>query len=341
MRRDTLELVYARDELADLDAAERRLALRAVVADAGLEPSLVGIIADEIDGYGPISELMRDDRVTDVLINAFDDVWVERAGEMHRTDVAFLDPEQLVTWVERVFARARARVDASFPIADARLEDGSRIHVVLPPISPAGPTVSIRRFPRDRPSLDGLTRMGALTDEQHELLSSAVAAKKTIAIGGATGSGKTTLMNALLGCVAHDERIVTIEETPELRLPHPHTVSLVARPPNLEGAGRVDLSDLVRAALRMRPDRIVVGEVRGAEALDALAAMSTGHQGSMVTIHSRSPDDLMSRFVACALSAGSAPTQQSLERAVSAAIDVVVHLVREGAARRVVAVEHV
>jgi pilus assembly protein CpaF len=339
--RDVLELVYARDELAELDVAERRLALRTVVADAGLEPSLVGFIADEIDGYGPISELMRADRVTDVLINAFDDVWVERDGEMYRTDVAFVDPDQLATWIERVFARARARVDASSPIADARLEDGSRIHVVLPPIAPAGPAVSIRRFPHDRPSLDDLTRMGALTEEQCEYLSSAVAARKTIAIGGATGSGKTTLMNALLSCVDPNERVVMIEETPELRPSHPHAVSLVARPPNLEGAGRVDLSDLVRAALRMRPDRIVVGEVRGGEALDALAAMSTGHHGSMVTIHARSPAEVVARFVSCALSAGAAPTQESLESGVRAAFDVVVHLVCEGGRRRVAAVAEV
>lgn len=199
--------------------------------------------------------------------------------------------------------------------------------------------MSIRRFPRDRPSLAELTRMGALTDGQHELLTAAVATKKTIAIGGATGSGKTTLMNALLSCVDPCERIVTIEETPELLPSHPHVVRLVARSPNLEGGGRVDLSDLVRAALRMRPDRIVVGEVRGSEALDALAAMSTGHRGSMVTIHARSPDDVAARFVSCGLSARGAPNEESLERRTRAAFDVVVHLVREHGARRVAAIE--
>ncbi|MGH2694164.1 MAG: CpaF family protein [Actinomycetota bacterium] len=339
MRRDLLDLVYERDELADLDAAQRRLALRAVVADAGLDPSLVSCIADEIDGYGPISELMRDELVTDVLINAYDDVWIERGGDLSRTDVTFGGPQQLATWIERMFARARARVDASSPIADARLEDGSRIHAVLSPIAPAGPVVSIRRFPRARPSLDELTGMGGLTEGQRELLRAAVAAKKTIAIGGATGSGKTTLMNALLGCVDPSERIVAIEETPELLPSHPHVVRLVARPPNLEGAGRVDLSDLVRAALRMRPDRIVVGEVRGSEALDALAVMSTGHRGSMVTIHARSPGDVVARFVSCALSARAGPIEESLERRVRATFDVVVHLVREHGARRVAAIE--
>jgi pilus assembly protein CpaF len=335
MTRELLDLVFARDELANLDPAQRRLALRALVADAGLDPSVVETLADEIDGYGPVTGLMRDDGVTDVLINGFNEVWVERAGKMERTEISFSSPQQLDAWIERMFSRAGARVDTSRPIADARLEDGSRVHAVLPPIAPTGPAVSIRRFSRVRPSLDDLVAMGTLDADAATRLTIAVSGGRTIAIAGATGSGKTTLMNALLGCVPGAERIVTIEETRELQPAHPHVIPLIARGANVEGAGRIDLSDLVRAALRMRPDRIVIGEVRGPEALAALSAMSTGHQGSMITIHARGADEAVARFVSCALEAGSGASQPSLEQRARAGFDIIVHLARSGSARRV------
>ncbi|MGH2730815.1 MAG: CpaF family protein, partial [Actinomycetota bacterium] len=264
-----------------------------------------------------------------------DEVWVERGGALQPAEVSFGDDAELRAFIDRMLGRVGARVDASQPIADARLEDGSRMHVVLPPVAPSGPLLSIRRFPRERPGLDELVASGMMSDGVADLLAEAVRARKTIAISGGTGTGKTTLLNALLGCTDAHERIVTIEETPELRPDSKHVVSLITRAPNVEGRGAVDMSRLVRAALRMRPDRIVVGEVRGPEALDALAAMSTGHEGSMVTIHARGPRDAVDRFVALALQARSGASERSVREQVDRAVRLVVHLERTPRGRRV------
>jgi pilus assembly protein CpaF len=277
---------------------------------------------------------MRDCEVTDIMINGPREVWVERAGRLERTEATFDDHHDLRAFIDRLFGAAGNRVDTTCPVADCRLADGSRIHVVLPPIAPQGPIVSVRRFPATRFSLDDLVRAGMMSNEHATELAHAVECRRTIAITGATGTGKTTLLNALLAHVSDKERVVIIEETPELAPACPHFVCLVARSPNLEGAGAVDVSSLVRAALRMRPDRIIVGEVRGPEALAALAAMSTGHEGSMITLHARAAADAIERMVTLALQAGSGATEDSLRRQIAHAFDVLVHLEHRAHDRR-------
>ena len=337
MTRELLEWVSEREDLADLDPAERRLALRSVVADrGGALADVVGRLSDWIDGYGPLSPLMSDPEVTDVLVNGPDEVWVERRGHLERTSVAFEDRDELMDLIERLLGAAGGRVDAAHPIADVRLGDGSRAHVVLPPLSGSHPALSIRRFPAQAFSLTDLAERRFITPAQQDLLQRAVADRATIAIGGGTGAGKTTLANALLGCIGPDERVVVIEETPELRPVCPHWVSLIARPPNIEGKGAVDQAELLRAALRMRPDRIVVGEVRGAEALVALQAMATGHEGSMVTVHARSADEVCERLVDLASMSERSPSEEGLRRRVHSSIGLVVQVARVKGVRRVV-----
>jgi pilus assembly protein CpaF len=330
---DVRDFVLERPELADLDPAERRLALRellsAKIPNKG--GRLAAEAADLIDGYGPLTALMRDPDVTDVLVNAYDEIWIEERGHLRRTSASFPDIDALRSFIVRMAAISGARVDASSPIADARLPDGSRLHVVLPPLAGSGPLVSIRKFPRDAFALDDLSSMGLLSDAETTLLKDAVRGRRTIAVSGATGSGKTTLLNALLGLVPAAERVVLIEETPELRPRCPHVVSLVARPANIEGRGAVDLVDLFRASLRMRPDRIVVGEVRGREALVALDAMSTGHEGSMVTVHARSASDALDRFVSLATQGEG--NHASLRQRFARAFDLVIHLERIAGSR--------
>jgi pilus assembly protein CpaF len=332
------DLVLKHDELADLDPASRRLALRSVLApeeEAAALRAAVAEVADEIDGFGPLTALLEDEEVTDVLVNGWRDVWVERAGELSRAEASFAGAAELERWIERLLGRAGARADASRPIADARLANGARLHVVLPPVARNGPLVSIRRFPSRRPSLSQLREWETLDAAQEAVLQDAVSQRVTIAISGSTGSGKTTLLNALLGLVDDKERVVLVEEVAELSPACPHWVALAGRPPNVEGAGRVDLITLVRCALRMRPDRIVVGEVRGPEALAALAAMSTGHEGSMVTLHADSAADAVQRMATLALQAGGGATEESLERSFRRAFGLVVHLERGPGGRRI------
>jgi pilus assembly protein CpaF len=342
---DLYELVLEHDHLAELDPAQRRLALRELMAGEVREDELgscIAQLADAIDGFGPLSALMRDPLVTDVLVNGTEPAWVERGGVVEVTDVAFTTAGELSALIDRLLSSTGARVDSSRPMAEARLRDGSRIHVVLPPVAPEGPLVSIRKFPATRFALGDLVDEGMLTSATATLLEALVRDRRSIAISGATGTGKTTLLNALLGVVPETERIVLVEETPELMPACAHSVSLIARPPNIENTGEVTLAALVRAALRMRPDRIVVGEVRGEEALAALSAMSTGHEGSMVTVHARGPDDALERLVTLALQAGSGASEAALQHQVTRALDVVVQLHRDAHGRRVVtAVEDV
>jgi pilus assembly protein CpaF len=332
---DPLALVYEHDEIADLDPAARRLALRDIFMSAGVDdvPGWVGRAADEIDGFGPLAGLMRDDALTDILINGPEEVWIERDGCLTRVASPFTSAGQLTTWCERAISRAGARIDTAHPIADARLEDGSRLHVVLPPVAPGGPLVSIRRFPKRRFILDDLVGRKTLDARQATRLRAAVADGRSIVVSGATGAGKTTLLGALLSSVPAAERVVVIEELPEL--PHGNGVSLVARTANAEGAGEVSLETLVRAALRMRPDRIVVGEVRGPEALPALWAMRTGHAGTMLSVHAADAVDAARRLVDLALMAERTPSETSLLREVGSAVDVYVHMSRRDGVRKV------
>ena len=324
-------------ELADLDPAERRLALRALARrspDADVA-AVVRRLSDDIDGFGPVSDLLRDERVSDVLINGPNEIWVERAGRLDRVDIRFDGSHHLDAFVDRLLMLAGARADASEPVADGRLPDGSRLHVVLQPVAPRGPLVSIRRFPKAAWSLRDLVERTMLTDVEAEALRSWVVARRTVVIAGGTGAGKTTLLNALLDEVPESERVVTIEETPELAPGCLHHVSLVARPPNVEGLGGADVPTLLRAALRMRPDRIVVGEVRGPEALVALAAMSTGHPGSLLTVHASSAGAATERLVGLALQDPSAPSESSLRSLMHSAIEVVVYLERIDGGRKI------
>jgi pilus assembly protein CpaF len=253
---------------------------------------------------------------------------------LERTDLRFDNESSLRALLERWVGEGGATADISHPIADVRMRDGSRLHVVLPPVSTV-PLLSIRRLPRDAPSLEGLIDMGMLTESQASVLSAAVVSRGSIVISGATGTGKTTLLGSLLGLVPSTERVVLLEETRELPRAAPHTVSLLTRPPNAEGAGGVELVDLVRASLRMRPDRIVVGEVRGPETLALLAALNTGHRGSLVTIHASSVDRVVDRLVALALQAPTALGEATVRTAAGQAWDLGVHLERAGSLRRV------
>lgn len=338
VNREILETIWAHDELADLGAGERRLALRSLLAEEKL-PGSVAEVADWVDGWGPLSEMMRDPEVTDVLINGPREVWVERSGSLILANVLFQDPRELRRLVDRLLGDSGVQADACHPIADARIADGARLHVVLPPIAPRGPIVSIRRFPNRSLTVMDLLDRGMFDTRHGEELTAAVRQRRTIAISGGTGTGKTTLLNALLGCVGDDERVVLVEETPELRPSCKHWVSLVARHANVEGRGEIDLATLVRAALRMRPDRIVVGEIRGAEALAALTAMSTGHSGSLLTVHASSGPEALKRIVSLALGARTGLSETALRSAVGTAIDVSVHLERSGGKRRIAAIE--
>ena len=337
MNMELMQLVYDHDELADLDPAARRLALRALLAErtrADL-PAAVRQIADEVDGFGPISDAMQAAGVTDILINGPHEVWIETNGSMELTDARFVDREHLHAWCERLVSSAGGRIDSSWPISDVRLADGSRFHAVLPPVAPGGPLVSIRRSPHRPRSLDDLCSLGFVSEADRARLRKSVSDGRSIAISGATGTGKTTLLNALLLEVAPRERVVVIEELSELRLEGTGAVSLVARGPNAEGRGEVRLDALVRASLRMRPDRIVVGEVRGPEALPAIQAMTTGHAGAMLSVHARSASHVPVRLVDLAMGAQGASSEATLARHVADALDVVVHIGRRSGARTI------
>ncbi len=337
MTAELYERVLEHEELADLDAAERRLAVRELALqflDTERVPAAVAELSDRIDGFGPLSRLMRDEEITDILVNGPRDVWIERAGRLESCDIQFADEDELLALIERLLGDSGARADSGKPIAEAQLADGSRFHVVLPPLAPS-PLLSIRRFPASGWTLPELIRTGMMTEEQATFLEQLVRDRRTIAISGATGTGKTTLLEALLGVVGPDERVVLLEGTPEIAPGCAHWVSMRAKEPNVEGAGGIDLSTLLRTALRMRPDRIVVGEVRGGEALVALGAMSTGHAGSLFTIHARSPREAMARMTTLALQENSGATEGSLSELVKGAIDIIVQLGRSQGNRRV------
>lgn len=338
MLADLMELVYAHDELADLDPAARRLALRELLSrsdDVDEIADAVALVANEIDGYGPISTLMSDSETTDILINGPCDVWVEAHGRLRPVSCRFDSSEHLHAWCERHITAAGGRLDAAAPISDVRLADGSRMHVVLPPVATAGPLVSIRRFPNQPRSIEALVANGSMTQDEADALRMAVSDARSIVISGATSTGKTTLLNALVSLVPERERVVMIEELPELTVDGGNRISLTARGANAEGRGEVTLEHLVKASLRMRPDRIVVGEVRGGEALAALWAMSTGHRGSMLSIHASSAGEASQRLVDLALMSELAPDERTLRREVDRAVDVNVHLIKRAGTRAI------
>src|ERR671915_1577494 len=266
---------------------------------------LIDEVLDETFGFGPLEMLLKDPTISDILVNGPHKVYVERRGKMERTDVKFRDNEHLLQIIDRIVSKVGRRVDETSPMVDARLPDGSRVNAIIPPLALDGPVLSIRRFEADL-AVQQLIQNGTLTESMIRLLAGCVHARLNIVISGGTGSGKTTLLNALSSFVPADERIITIEDAAELRLMQEHVVRLETRPPNAEGRGEVVSRDLVKNALRMRPDRIIVGEVRSAEALDMLQAMNTGHEGSLTTIHANTPRDALARLETMILMAGTA-----------------------------------
>jgi len=338
------------DALDDLAAALRaRLVERARdgVAGASLEEEVRALVEREAaplpeaergalrdrvvllaTGLGPLEPLLADPSVDEVMVNGPGSVYVERRGRLERAGVEFAGEAELMHAIERVLAPLGRRVDEASPLCDARLADGSRVNVVIPPLSLSGPCLTIRRFRREGFSLRDLVAGGTLPASLAEFLAVCVAARASVLVSGGTGSGKTTTLNALSGAIPGEERIVTIEDAAELRLRQRHVVRLEARPANLEGRGEVTIRQLVRNALRMRPDRIVVGEVRGAEALDMLQALNTGHDGSLTTVHANSPEDALRRVETLALMAGVGLPHAAVRDQVTSALDLVVHQAR-------------
>jgi pilus assembly protein CpaF len=291
-------------------------------------------ILDEIFGYGPLEPLLKDQDVSDILVNTHSQVVVERFGKLHPTDVRFKDDKHLLQIIDRIVSAVGRRIDESQPMVDARLPDGSRVNAIIPPLAIDGPHLSIRKFKRDALSGEDLLRYESLTPPMLELLSGIVRARLNILISGGTGAGKTTLLNVLSSYLPHDERIVTIEDSAELQLRQPHVIRLETRPSNVEGEGEVTQRALLINALRMRPDRIVVGEVRGAEAVDMLQAMNTGHDGSLTTLHANSPRDALGRLETMISMAGLNLPERAMRQQVASAIDVVIQVSRMTDGRR-------
>jgi len=322
----------------DLSEAARELvAEEAVLLGAGDRDEIAARIVRDSVGLGPLEVLLADPAVEEVMVNGHGAVFVERGGRLEATTVAFADEEELRNTIERILAPLGRRVDELSPMVDARLADGSRVNVVIPPLAIDGPLVSIRRFGARRPGPDELVALGTLSAAQRQALATAVGARRSILVSGGTGSGKTTLLNALSSFIAADERVVTIEDAAELRLQQPHVVRLESRPAGVEGRGEVTIRDLLRNSLRMRPDRIVIGEVRGAEALDLLTALNTGHDGALSTVHANSPADALGRLETLALMAGVGLPHVAVAEQVQRGIDLVVHLERRPDGARVVA----
>ncbi|GJG86426.1 secretion system protein TadA [Gemmatimonadetes bacterium T265] len=302
---------------------------------------VVDQIVYEVVGLGPIEPLFRDRTVSDILINGPKNVYVERGGRLSRALVTFRDDAHLLAVIDRIVSRVGRRVDEASPMVDARLPDGSRVNAIIPPLALDGPVMSIRRFGAEI-TMQNLVERGALTDEMAVLLAGCVRARLNVLVAGGTGAGKTTLLNALSSFIPAHERVVTIEDAAELRLQQEHVVRLETRPPNSEGRGEVLSRDLVKNALRMRPDRIIVGEVRGAEALDMLQAMNTGHEGSLTTVHANTPRDAIARLETMILFAGTALPTRAMREQISSALDVVVQASRlSDGTRRVTSIAEV
>lgn len=310
------------------EAVRRVLEEERIVMRAGELASLVREISDEVVGLGPIEALLRDQRVSEVMINAPNEIYVEKDGLIERAGITLESHSQIFHLIERVIGPLGLRVDESQPFVEARLPDGSRLHAIIPPLSVRGPVVTIRKFAVQQFTLEDLVAMGTMTEGMAIFLDAAVRAKTNIIVSGGTGSGKTTLLNVLSGSIPEGERLVTIEEAAELRLARHHVVALEARPPNVEGRGGVNVRDLLRNALRMRPDRILVGEVRGGEALDMLQAMNTGHEGSLSTCHANSPEDLLVRLETMVMMAELGLAPGPVRQQIAAALHLIVHTQR-------------
>lgn len=291
---------------------------------------LIESITNDMLGLGPLEPLLQDNSISDILVNGCADIWIERGGRLFRTDVRFRDDAHLMSVINRIVSRVGRRIDEASPMVDARLPDGSRVNAIIPPLALDGPGLSIRRFGGNAITIDDLVQGRALTQEMADFLEQAVAARLNLLVCGGTGSGKTTLLNCISSFIPEDQRIITIEDAAELALQQPHVFRLETRPANVEGKGEVTIRELFRNTLRMRPDRIIVGEVRGAEVLDMLQAMSTGHDGSMTTLHANSPRDALSRLEMMMLLSGISLPERALRQYVTGALHLLVHAARLG-----------
>jgi pilus assembly protein CpaF len=321
-----LEPDAAREEIRDI--VTEIIALKNVVMSIAEQEELLDDICNDVLGYGPLEPLLARDDIADVMVNGAGKTYIEVGGKIQITNIRFRDNQQLMNICQRIVSQVGRRVDESSPICDARLPDGSRVNVIAPPLAIDGPALTIRKFKKDKLTLDQLVRFGAISPPGAKLLEIIGRVRCNVVISGGTGSGKTTLLNCLTRYIEHDERIVTCEDSAELQLQQPHVVRLETRPPNLEGQGQVTMRDLVRNCLRMRPERIIVGEVRGPEAFDLLQAMNTGHDGSMGTLHANSPRECLSRMESMITMGGFTLPSRAIREMICASVDVVIQAAR-------------
>ena len=322
--------------------AESVLAQEAMPLSVSERERLVNDVQHELFGLGPLEPLLKDPTISDILVNAHNTIYIERRGKIERTTVQFKDDEHLMRVIERIVSSVGRRIDESSPMVDARLQDGSRVNAIIPPLAIDGPVVSIRRFGSDPLKMSSLIEFKALTKDIADMLQMVVTARLNVLISGGTGAGKTTLLNALSAYIPENERIVTIEDSAELQLQQPHVVRLETRPPNIEGRGEVTQRDLVRNALRMRPDRIVIGEVRGGEAIDMLQAMNTGHDGSLTTVHANTPRDALSRLETMIQMTGMRLSDRAMRQQIASALNLVVQVARmSDGSRRVTSISEI
>ncbi|MEG6508457.1 CpaF family protein [Methyloligella sp. 2.7D] len=316
----------AREEIRDI--VSEILAIKNVVMSIAEQEELLEDICNDVLGYGPLEPLLARDDIADIMVNGANTTYIEVDGKVEPSAIRFADNAQLMNICQRIVSQVGRRVDESSPICDARLADGSRVNVIAPPLAIDGPTLTIRKFKRDRLTLDQLVRYGSITPEGRTLLAIIGRVHCNVIISGGTGSGKTTLLNCMTAYIDHEERIITCEDSAELQLQQPHVVRLETRPPNLEGEGEVTMRDLVKNCLRMRPDRIIVGEVRGPEAFDLLQAMNTGHDGSMGTLHSNSPRECISRLESMILMGGYNLPARTIREMIVSSVDIIIQAAR-------------
>ncbi len=346
MKRLTLDGVD-REGLEDTARNKIRQIIDEVVAKGRLPDGIDAVrleddVFNEAMRLGPLEDLLADDSVSEIMVNGPTKVYIERGGKLSLSDCQFTDDASVLSVIERIVSPLGRRIDESQPYVDARLADGSRVNAIIPPLSLSGPTITIRKFAKNALTPDDFIRFGTWTRNAAEFMKLCVILRKNIIVAGGTGSGKTTLLNLLSGYIPHNERIITVEDAAELRLQQPHVVRLEARPPNIEGKGAVTIRDLVKNCLRMRPDRIIVGECRGGEALDMLQAMNTGHDGSLTTVHANSPRDVMSRLETMVMMSGMELPSKAIREQVASAVDIVIHESRlSDGSRKVVAITEV
>jgi pilus assembly protein CpaF len=328
-----MDLGQARVEIGAI--VDEIFAVKKIVMSSAEQADLLADICNDVLGYGPLEPLLARDDIADIMINGADTVYIEVSGKLQQTDIRFRDNAQLLNICQRIVSQVGRRVDESSPICDARLADGSRVNVIAPPLAIDGPTLTIRKFKKDKLTLDQLVKFGSISEEGAEVLRIIGRVRCNVIVSGGTGSGKTTLLNCLTGYIEPGERVITCEDAAELQLQQPHVVRLETRPPNIEGEGQITMRDLVKNCLRMRPERIIVGEVRGSEAFDLLQAMNTGHDGSMGTLHANSPREALSRMESMITMGGFTLPSKTIREMIVSSVDVIVQAsrLRDGSRR--------